>query len=71
MYVVMNAERVQSLREKRGLSKRGHAAAACVSETTHRRVEREEPVYFRTGRAVAKALGVEPSPSLGRVLTRA
>jgi hypothetical protein len=38
--------------------------------STARRVEREEPVYFRTGRAVAKALGVEPSPSLGRVLGR-
>jgi hypothetical protein len=27
--------------------------------------------HFRTGRAVAMALGVEPSPSLGRVLVRA
>jgi transcriptional regulator with XRE-family HTH domain len=71
VYVVMNGERIQSLREERGLSKRGLAAAASVSETTARRVEREEPVYFRTGRAVAEALGVEPSPSLGRVLTRA
>jgi transcriptional regulator with XRE-family HTH domain len=68
VYVVMYSERVRSLREEKGLSKRGLAAAASVSETTLRRVEREEPVYFRTGRAVAKALGVEPSPSLGRVL---
>jgi transcriptional regulator with XRE-family HTH domain len=70
MYVVMNSERVRSLREGRGLSKRGLAAAASVSETTLRRVERGEPLYFRTGRTVAKALGVEPSPSLGRVLGR-
>ena len=70
MYVVMNSERVQSLREEKGLSKRGLASLASVSETTHRRVEREEPVHFRTGRAVAKVLGVEPSPSLGRVLGR-
>ena len=71
MYVVLDSEQVRILREEKGLSKRDLAAAASVSETTLRRVEREEPVYFRTGRAVAKALGVGPSPSLGRVLTRA
>ena len=56
MYVVMSSGRVRSLREEKGLSKRGLAAAASVSETTARRVEREVPVTFRTGRAVAKAL---------------
>ena len=70
MYVVMNGERVRNLREEKGLSKRGLAAAAGVSVKTARNVEREVPVAFRTGRAVANALGVEPSPSLGRVLTR-
>jgi DNA-binding XRE family transcriptional regulator len=45
VYVVMNGERVQSLREEKGLSKRGLAAAAGVSEATLRRVEGEEPVY--------------------------
>ena len=54
MYVVMNSERVRSLREEKGLSRRGLAAAAGVSDATLRRVEGEEPVYFRTGRAVAK-----------------
>jgi ribosome-binding protein aMBF1 (putative translation factor) len=68
VYVVMNSERVEELREEKGLSKRDLAGVAGVSVSTVRRVEREEPVYFRTGRAVAKALGVEPSPSLGRVL---
>jgi transcriptional regulator with XRE-family HTH domain len=68
--VVMNSERVQSLREERGLSRRDLATAAGVSETTARRVEREEPVTFRTGRKVADALGVEPSPSLGRAIDR-
>jgi ribosome-binding protein aMBF1 (putative translation factor) len=71
VYVVLDSEQVRILREEKGLSKRDLAAAASVSETTLRRVEREEPVYFRTGRKVAKALGVEPSPSLGRLLTRA
>jgi transcriptional regulator with XRE-family HTH domain len=71
MYVVMNNQRVQELREEKGLSKRDLATAAGVSETALKRVEREEPVAFRTRRKVATALGVEPSPSLGRVLTRA
>ena len=68
MYVVMDSERVRELREEKGMSRRDLAGAAGISAKTVRRVELEEPVYFRTGRAVAKALGVEPSPSLGRVL---
>jgi DNA-binding XRE family transcriptional regulator len=44
VYVVMNSERVQSLREEKGLSKRGLASLASVSEATLRRIEREEPV---------------------------
>ena len=68
MYVVMNAERVQELREAKGLSKRALADAAGISAETVRRAEREVPVTFRTGRAVAEALGVGPSRSLGRVL---
>jgi transcriptional regulator with XRE-family HTH domain len=67
-YVVMDAERVKELREERGLSKRALAAAAGISVDAARRLEREVPVTFATGRAVADALGVEPSPSLGRVL---
>jgi len=66
--LVMNGQQVRSLRREKGLSKRDLAAAAGVSENTARRVEREEPVTFRTGRAVVGALGVGPSPSLGRVL---
>jgi transcriptional regulator with XRE-family HTH domain len=68
LYVVMNSERVEELREEKGLSKRDLAGVAGVSVSTAKRVERELAVMFRTGRAVAKALGVEPSPSLGRVL---
>jgi transcriptional regulator with XRE-family HTH domain len=70
VYVVMNSERVQELREENGLSRRALASAAGISVSTARNVEREVPVTFRTGRAVADALGVEPSPSLGRVLKR-
>jgi transcriptional regulator with XRE-family HTH domain len=69
-YVVMDDERVQELREQKGMSRRDLAGVAGISMTTARRVEGEEPVTFRTGRAVADALGVEPAPSLGRVLQR-
>ena len=68
MYVVMDSERVRELREEKGMSRRDLAGAAGISAQTVRRVELEEPVYFRTGRAVAEALGVEPSRDLGRVL---
>jgi transcriptional regulator with XRE-family HTH domain len=67
-HLVMNSERVRSLREDRDLTKRGLAAEAGISAETVRRVELEQPVYFRTGRAMADALGIEPSPGLGRVL---
>jgi transcriptional regulator with XRE-family HTH domain len=70
VYVVMSRERVQELREERGLSKRALADAAGVSAETVRRAEREEPVRFSTGHALAEALGVGPCPTLGRVLGR-
>ena len=67
-YVVMNSERVEELREQKGMARRDLAGAAGISVSTARRVELEEPVTFRTGRAIAVALGVEPPRSLGRVL---
>jgi DNA-binding transcriptional regulator YiaG len=69
VYLVMDGEQVRSLREEKGMSRRDFAGEAGISVDTVRSVEREVPVTFRTGRAVASALGVEPSPSLGRVLT--
>jgi transcriptional regulator with XRE-family HTH domain len=71
MSLVMNTERVQELREEKGMTRRDLAAVAGISMTTARRVEREKPVMFRTGRAVADALGIEPGPRRGRVLGRA
>ena len=42
MYLVMNRERVQELREGKGLSKRGLADVASISMSTARRVEGED-----------------------------
>jgi hypothetical protein len=53
-----------------GLHQRRLARAAGISAPTAERVEGGEPVRFSTGRKVAAALGVEPSPSLGRPLRR-
>jgi transcriptional regulator with XRE-family HTH domain len=68
VFLVMDSERVRELREQKGMSRRDLAAAAGISVSTAGRVEREAPVTFRTGRKVADALGIEPSPSLGRML---
>jgi transcriptional regulator with XRE-family HTH domain len=71
VYVLMNKERIEELREAKGLSKRALAGAAGIAASTVARAERERPVTFSTGRKVAGALGVGPSPSLGRVLRNA
>jgi len=70
-YVVMSASRVRELREEKGMTSQDLAGEAGISVSTAYRVEREKPVMFRTGRAVADALGVEPGPRRGRVLGRA
>ena len=66
VYLVMDGELVRSLREDRDLTKRGLAEEAGISVSTAYRVEREEPVTFRTGRAVPR-LGACARP---RVVTR-
>jgi transcriptional regulator with XRE-family HTH domain len=68
VYVLMNSERVEELREAKGLSKRDLAVAAGISATTAERAESGEPVRFSTGRKVAAALGVESSQTPGRPL---
>jgi transcriptional regulator with XRE-family HTH domain len=71
VYVELLAERVKTLREERGMTKRDLAAAAGVSTTTARNAERGEPVRSKTARKVARTLGVEPPQRLGRPARRA
>ena len=52
MYVQLYPERVKTLREEQGMSKRDLAVAAGISKTTARKV--------------ATALGVDPPQRLGR-----
>ena len=66
MYVDLFPERVKTLREERGMSKRDLAAAAGVSKKTARNAERGAPVRSKTARKVAAALGVDPPQRLGR-----
>jgi transcriptional regulator with XRE-family HTH domain len=66
MYVELYPERVQALREERGMSKRDLAAAARISPKTAGNTERGEPVRGKTARKVAAALGVDPPQRLGR-----
>ena len=66
MYVEMHSDKVQELRSARGMSRRDLAAAAGISLSAARRVERAEPVRVRTAKAVAAALEVDPPQRLGR-----
>ncbi len=66
MYVQLYPERVKTLREEQGMSKRGLAIAAGISKTTARNAERGESVRAKTARRVAAPLGVNPPRRLGR-----
>ncbi len=71
MYVELYPERVKTLREERGMSKRDLAVAAGILKKTARNAERGLPVRSKTARKVATALGVDPPQPLGRPAHRA
>jgi transcriptional regulator with XRE-family HTH domain len=71
VYVELYPERVRTLREEQGISKRDLAAAAGISTTTARNAECGESVRSKTARKVAAALGVNPLQRLGRPARRA
>ena len=71
MYVQLYPERVKTLREEQGMSKRDLAVAAGISKTTARNAERGAPVRSKTARKVAAALGGDPPQRMGRPAHRA
>ena len=68
MRVKMNPERVRSLREEKGMSRKGLAEAAGISPRTAARAERGELVQGSTATAVAAVFSEGPSESLERVV---
>ncbi len=70
-YLVMDGERVRSLREERGMSQRQLAEASGVSKKTLTNVEASKVrVLPSTARKIGAALEVDPR-SLARVASRA
>jgi transcriptional regulator with XRE-family HTH domain len=70
MYVAMYGERVRELREEKGMSKRGLAAAADITPKTARRAERGEFVTRDTAVGIAELLGVTPRSIARQVRAR-
>lgn len=60
MYGVMDGEKIEAMREERGLSRQELAQEAGISMETLRRVERGERIAAHTGRKVARVFGMHP-----------
>ena len=60
MYAVMDGERIEAMRQERGLSRRGFAEQAGIGVKTVARVERGERVRKATVWKVASAFGRHP-----------
>lgn len=69
MYAVMDGERIQEMRQSRGLSAQEFAQEAGIAVDAVASVERGELVRATTGWRVAWALGVHPR-EIGRPATR-
>lgn len=71
MYVIMDGEKVEAMRQERGLSRQELAQEAGVATTTVARVEAGgAAVRLRTVRGLGRALGVDHK-SLGRPARKA
>jgi DNA-binding XRE family transcriptional regulator len=65
MYGVMDGEKIEAMRQERGLSRQELAQEAGISVETLRALERGERVRVRTGWKVARVFGKHPS-EIGR-----
>ena len=59
MHVITNGAEVRRLREEQGLSKKGLAEAANVTQVTIARAEDSRPMFPATVRKIAKTLHVD------------
>jgi transcriptional regulator with XRE-family HTH domain len=69
VYARMDGEKIEAMREERGLSRRELAQEAGISMTTLRRVERGERVQAKTAKRVARVFGIHPK-EIGRPVRR-
>ena len=60
MYGIMDGEKIEAMRQERGLSRQQLAQEAGISMSTLRSVERGRRVRARTGWRVAQVFGVHP-----------
>ena len=65
MYGVMDGEKIEAMRQERGLSRQGFAEEAVISMSTLRSVERGHRVRSKTGWRVARVFEVHPQ-EIGR-----
>jgi transcriptional regulator with XRE-family HTH domain len=65
MYGVMDGEKIEAMRQERGLSRQQLAQEAGISMSTLRSVERGRRVRARTDWRVARVFGVHPQ-DIGR-----
>jgi DNA-binding XRE family transcriptional regulator len=65
MYVVMSSEKIEAMRQERGLSRQGLAREAGLAVATVGSVERGERVRVKTARSVARVFGMHPK-EIGR-----
>ena len=65
MYVVMNAEKIEAMRQEHGLSRQELAERAGIARETIARMERSERVRAKTAWKVARVFGLHPK-AVGR-----
>jgi transcriptional regulator with XRE-family HTH domain len=61
VYGVMDGEKIEAMRQERGLSRQQLAERAVIAMSTLRRVERGERVRAATGWRVARVFGIHPN----------
>jgi transcriptional regulator with XRE-family HTH domain len=69
VYVIMDGEKIEAMRQERGLSRQEFAEEAGIAASTLRSVERAERVRRKTAWRVARVFGLHPR-EIGRPAKR-